>query len=160
MSQFENIFEAAGKGTVEDVRFFVEKQGVSVQAKNNDGNTPLHWAIGNSRVEIAKFLVSQGADVNAKNNDGCTPLFFAKNVDVANILVSQGADVNAKKHDGFTPLHFASHAGRVEVAKCLVAAGADVNAKLKNGSDFTPLDFAQAKENTAMVQYLQSVGGR
>ena len=39
---FANIFEAAKSGSVEDVKYFVEEQGVSVKAKNDNGSTPLH----------------------------------------------------------------------------------------------------------------------
>ncbi len=32
------------------------------------GDTPLHWAISCSRVDIVVLLISNGADVNIENN--------------------------------------------------------------------------------------------
>jgi len=45
-----------------------------VDAKDNKGWTPLHWATQEGCLEVAKILVSFGADVNAKDNAGWTPL--------------------------------------------------------------------------------------
>jgi ankyrin repeat protein len=101
-SSFDDIFEAAHQGTVEDVRFFVETKRISVNAKNDGGMTVLHYAILNvaslkdmgiykeSDGKIVKYLVSKGADVNAKNDLGYTPRDFAKKNGVEHLLVSSG----------------------------------------------------------------------
>ena len=70
------VFDAAVNGTVEDVKFFIER-GVSVNAKNSNGSSLIHYATMNPNVEVLKFLVEKGADVNAKDNNGWTPLDFA-----------------------------------------------------------------------------------
>ena len=46
--------------------------GADVNAKNNDGKTPLH--IIKKSETIAQMLIDAGADVNAKNKKGYTPL--------------------------------------------------------------------------------------
>ena len=50
--------------------------GADVNAKNNDGNTPLHLA-SEQKLEayrqISRALIAKGADTNAKNNEGQTP---------------------------------------------------------------------------------------
>lgn len=45
-----------------------------VNAQDNFGNTPLHYA---KNLQKAKFLIQQGADVNCQNNYGQTPLINA-----------------------------------------------------------------------------------
>ena len=55
------------------VSLLLEK-GADVNAKNNDGWTPLHWASENGHEAIVSLLLEKGADVNAKDNDGETPL--------------------------------------------------------------------------------------
>ena len=108
-SPFKDIFDAAEKGTVQDIEYFV-KNGVSVQTRNHDHNelTPLHFAAWqNTDVEVVKYLVSQGADVNAKNGHGWTPLHEAaarnSNLEVLRYLVSvRGVDINAKSELIFT----------------------------------------------------------
>ena len=50
--------------------------GGDVNAKNDDGRTPLHWAPLESHKEIAELVIVNGADVNAKNDGGDTPLNY------------------------------------------------------------------------------------
>jgi uncharacterized protein len=47
-----------------------------VNAKDNRGFTPLHWAAMTGHTDIAKLLLTHGAEVNAKSNYG-TPLYVA-----------------------------------------------------------------------------------
>jgi len=104
-------------------------QGVNVNAKNTNGDTPLHTAVPYSRqVEIVKCLISLGADVNAKNNSGATPLYDAARSTTSN----------------------------VEVLKCLISLGADVNAADKYGK--TPLDIAGTEEKKAIIRAAGGLG--
>jgi len=137
----EELFEAVKKEGVEEVRKLLEN-GADVNAKDNDGYTPLHYAAIKNKVDFARLLVEKGADVNAKSNDGITPLHVAAwggHVDVARFLVENGADVNAK-NDDWTPLHYAAIKNKVDFARLLVEKGADVNAKSNDG--YTPLHVA------------------
>jgi cytohesin len=48
---------------------------IDANAKNHDGNTPLHDALfGDAGSEIIKLLIINGADVHLPNNAGTTPL--------------------------------------------------------------------------------------
>merc|ERR1712166_993370 len=47
-------------------------------AKENKGNTALHRAAENGKVDVIAALIKAGADVNAKTNDGETALYVAK----------------------------------------------------------------------------------
>ena len=51
--------------------------GANVNAKNNNGYTPLHEAATNPNVNVLKYLVGKGANLDIKNNWGMTPLHFA-----------------------------------------------------------------------------------
>jgi ankyrin repeat protein len=155
---FKDIFSAAKEGTVEDVRFFLAKKGVDVNAKDTNGS-PLHYAAGNANIKVVKLLVSKGADVNAKGGSGATPLHWAvcnsKNAKLVDLLVSQGAHINAKDAEGMTPLHAAVVKGNVDIAKLLISAGADTKTKSKKG--LTPLRIAREKGNMAMVECLSNI---
>ena len=60
------------------------KHGADVNAKDNYGETPLHYAMQSSRrQDVAQLLLKHGADVNAKDNNGRTPLYNAVRIPVA-----------------------------------------------------------------------------
>jgi len=169
MSTYTDIFEAAEKGTVEQVRNFVELLGGDcVNVKNDFGFTPLHRAAENSNVDVLQYLVAQGANVNVKNLPGETPLHVAagrnSNVDVLRYLVAQGANVNVKNLADQTPLHLAARSNSIDVLKYLISQGADVNARDcvnkfagDNSSSKTPLDYANTEEKK---QILREAGGK
>ena len=123
-----DIFEAAGSGSVEDVKHFVEERGVDVNTICHSwGQTPLHLAGMKNTLEVVQYLVSQGADVNATDCSGDTPLYKA-------------AEYNS-----------------VDMVKYFISLGADVHAKQKNNGDYTPLLYCTATSNSVEVlQYLVS----
>jgi ankyrin repeat protein len=96
-------------------------------ARLNDaktGETPLHSAIAERHVDVARLLINQGANVNARNQSGRTPLHFVASLiddpDLAELLIQHGADVNAREIKfGATPLVFAVGRRNVRVAEVL-----------------------------------------
>ena len=170
----QNFLETVQKGTVDEVKDFIEKNGVDVNTRTKVSlkvgykdfthksryTTLLHIAAYNPEVEVLKYLISQGADVNAKDNDGETPLHhtvFNSNIEVLKYLVSQGVDVNAKNNNGRTPLHLAANFSRdPEVLKYLVSQGADINAKDNDGE--TPVHCTAYNRDVEVLKYLISQG--
>jgi len=51
--------------------------GSDVNAKDDLGATPLHWATVNGHKEIVELLIGEGADINARDRRGSTPLNWA-----------------------------------------------------------------------------------
>lgn len=96
-----------------EVTEFLLDKGISVDARDEFGNTPLHTAFseGSSYGTIhSSILLDKGADPNVKNQDGKTPLHFVAQIewndpDRARSLIEAGADVNARDSQGKTSLH-------------------------------------------------------
>ena len=66
------------------------RAGVDVDAMDDFGNTPLHYA---ECLEVCQLLLDHGADVNARNDRGHTPLSDAECwgcKDVAKLLKEHG----------------------------------------------------------------------
>ena len=48
-----------------------------MNAKDDNGWTPLHFAVYYGHKEIVELLIAKGAEVNAKDKNGWTPLHLA-----------------------------------------------------------------------------------
>jgi len=59
-------------GWMRAVRFLVEELGADVNARDNEGNTPVHYAASRGDNEMILYLVSKGADAKAVNRAGQT----------------------------------------------------------------------------------------
>ena len=104
----KDFFETA---TVADVTRCL-KSGSNIEAKNENGSTPLHIAVEYSKsTDVLKFLIDGGANIEAKNKYGRTPLHTAayKNTTgILKFLIDGGANIEAKDEKGSTPLHIAA----------------------------------------------------
>jgi hypothetical protein len=84
------------------------KEGANVNIQNNDGNTPLHYALW-YQPSIVEFLVQHGANVNIQNKYGNIPLHLAcySQPSFIKFLVQHGANANLQNKYGNTPLEYA-----------------------------------------------------
>jgi len=48
--------------------------GAKINAKDEKGNTPLHYAVHGASLSIAELLLQSGADRSIKNREGRTPM--------------------------------------------------------------------------------------
>ncbi|HWB32740.1 MAG TPA: ankyrin repeat domain-containing protein [Acidobacteriaceae bacterium] len=92
---------------VECVRLLAEA-GANVNARDDDGNTPLHETFLD---DVAEELIKLGADVNARNKDGETPLMTTVSNDMVRVLIKHGADPYIRDNDGKTAFDDASRHG-------------------------------------------------
>ena len=83
------LFDAANKGNIEAVKKHLAA-GANVNAKDEDGWTPLHFA---ATKEIAELLIAEGADVDAREKGGGTPLdkaILLGQTEIADLLRKHG----------------------------------------------------------------------
>lgn len=67
-----NAHRHAPGGWLPSVKYLVEELGVDVNARDNDGYTPLHHAAARGDNDVILYLVSKGADVTAVARSGQT----------------------------------------------------------------------------------------
>ena len=132
------FFDYAAAGDMSDmeqIRSFISKD-IDINAKTQDGTTPLHLAIREGYRDIAELLIENDADYRAVNKNGFTPLHIsAKRGDCATaiLLTDKGADVNAEGTWAITPLHLACWNEQKDMVELLIGKGADIDAQVLNG---------------------------
>lgn len=68
---------AVEKGEIEGFKVALKKYPSFINARDENGNTPLHLAATKGNKEILWILINQGADINIRNIDGFTPMELA-----------------------------------------------------------------------------------
>jgi ankyrin repeat protein len=87
------IHDAARDGNLEKVKALLKGNPDLVFSKDDQGETPLHFAANLGHKDVVEFLLAKKADVNAKANNGWTPLYVAGRTghnDVAELLRQHG----------------------------------------------------------------------
>ena len=80
---------------------YVIEKGANIEAKENNGWTPLHIACYQGHLPIVQYLIEKGANIEGKDKEQFTPLHIASlfgKIDVVKYLVSKGANKNAKNN--------------------------------------------------------------
>lgn len=141
--QTSRQFDLTISNTSKNVTKLLITKGANVNAKNNDGDTPLIEAAKGADKELLELLVASGADVNAKGKDGLTAVDNAAQQGRKNIvkfLLAKDADIGPSDKAKTTPLHLAAEHGKKDMVEFWIAKGADINAKNEHG--VTPLGLA------------------
>ncbi|MBP7582552.1 MAG: ankyrin repeat domain-containing protein [Spirochaetes bacterium] len=139
------------EGDLTKVKAELSKKDANVNAKDRDGNTPLHIAIEQRQYDnlaIIKMLIAKGANVNIINKHGDTPLHVIASKrdddyhEKLKLILSKKAKTNIQNADGHTPLHLAlmSHNYSRKAINLLIAKNSPINARDNNGN--TPLHIA------------------
>lgn len=132
---------------VEIIEAILEHQNpaVDVNAKDSDGETPLHWLLlrPNAPDNILRLLLAKNANVNEQDKNSQAPLYEAcvtGNVEAARTLLKAGADVDDdEKTSGRTALHQAIISQNLPLVRVLLEFNADVTIKDKQLRDATSL---------------------
>ena len=161
---------ACFRGEFEIARLLLD-HGADVNAKNDQGETPLHLASRgeydspDDGVRVAELLLERGSYVSAQDNICWTPLHSASyngKPEIIQVFLRYGAKVDAENDLGETPLHlvrqskYGSQDG-VHVARLLLDSGVFVNTPDKR--NWTALHAASYYGRLEIAQVLLDHGG-
>ncbi|XP_044764528.1 uncharacterized protein LOC123321090 [Coccinella septempunctata] len=109
--KWTSLHEATKAGRLDIIKTLLDN-GADVEARDEAGQTPLHWAVRfRSSMDLVKTLVESGADVNSKDEYGCTPLHIlctkgaGVNMDIFDLLLQKMDNPNTEDSKGSTPIH-------------------------------------------------------
>jgi len=139
------------------------------EARNSDGETPLHIAVRSGHRDIVRFLAKDKFDATkvVTSTDGATPLHYAAalgDVECARMLLDRfsgiaDANGNTALHAAVSPLPKTAESmdslldGRAKVVELFLQSGKfDVNAKNKDGS--APLQLASVLGSSKLIELL------
>jgi uncharacterized protein len=138
------------------------QQHADVNAAEQNGTTPLHWAVYGRNADIVKQLLAAGAKPNVVNQFGSSPMQEAAitgDAEIIKMLLAAGADPDSANADGQTALMVVARTGKIDAAKALLIAGAHVNAIESFGGQ-SALMWASAESQPAMIRLLLEYGAK
>lgn len=143
---------------VPNIHLLLEK-GADLEAKDDDGQTPLAVAVRYDKPPLVGLLLEKGADLEAKDGHGQTPLVWAVQksmLEIVDFLLEKGADLEARDNHGQTPLMAAVQKSTLETVYLLYDKGANLEAKDNDGQ--TPLVMAFRSGRCDHVELLLEMG--
>jgi ankyrin repeat protein len=158
----QEIFDRLRKGDVAAVKALIEKSPQLVEARDADGDTPLHYAAVGKDPGLIDLLAGKGAKIDAVGAGAKTPLHLAAlsdNREAVAALIKRGAALEIKDDYGRTALVLcARERGQSSTGRLLIEAGADVNAPDKFGD--TALSLAAWRGKRDFVDLLLEKGAK
>jgi ankyrin repeat protein len=127
----------------------------NLEARDSSGQTALHRAVKQGKIDVVRLLLDHGAQIDAKTSDGSTPLFYAAEfgkVPILELLIERHAALDQPNASGDTPLMIASEGNGYlpnngPMVEALLAAGARVDTADAQGRSSLYRAAAQGKED-------------
>ncbi|KAH8021483.1 hypothetical protein HPB51_015879 [Rhipicephalus microplus] len=104
----------------------IQKEDIPVAVlsrRDKQNKTPLHYAVENNHVEIARFLLEKGVDPNCSSSTGLTALHLAAmrgGVPMCQLLMDHGAATDVLADGNKTPLFLAATNDRPRIVAFLL----------------------------------------
>ena len=171
------LHKACYNGSLSIVEYLISKPQCDIEAIDNEGNQPLHYAACQGHKEIVLIIGKKVSEdglskcvesakqlaepdimklLNDHYEDRISLINACKsgNVDIVrHLVINKHYDVNAKGNYGYTPLHWACERGRFEIVKILINHS-QCNIEAKCFLNGRPLHKACESGNVDIVRYL------
>jgi hypothetical protein len=156
------LHHCARKGLTSSVKRLLSIRNITVNVKDVNGWTPLHYAALNGNIEITRLL-QNGAEVNAKDRWDRTPLHcsvYHGHVEILHLLVENGANLEAQDNDGERALHWAANYGHLPFIQELISRyHVDINARRNDGRTALWMARNGHRPHPTAIAFLQANGG-
>jgi ankyrin repeat protein len=98
--------------------------GAKVDAKEEDGETALFYAVRSGNIALVQCLLDHGADVNTWAHDWC-PLFSSLRAggEMSKLLIEKGADVDTPNSKGTSALSLAALNAHADIVSSVASQG-------------------------------------
>uniref|UniRef100_A0A7R9ZYG5 Uncharacterized protein n=1 Tax=Pyrodinium bahamense TaxID=73915 RepID=A0A7R9ZYG5_9DINO len=135
----------------------------SIEAVDDLGQTPLHWAARRGFEGMARMLLNRKAAVGSRNLEGVTPLHLAVEQNfgpIVQLLLQHHADPCLAAQDGRTALHVAADCGSAVAVAVLLEAKPEGSPlmEVESSRGETALVRAAARGQAAIAQLLLRTG--
>ena len=160
VQRIEAIKQAIIAANQEEIAQLLTAETIN-NALDNDGNTPLIWAIKNSHINSIQTLLNLGADATPVNNNRQTGWIIAleqtrnNQPDILGLLLENPL-VKRLDAEGNSPIHIAAATGNINAIDFIRNHFIkDLHAvEQYNNAGDTPLTIATKKEDTELAHYL------
>ena len=141
--EFYNTIEA---GDSVAVKAALKASPKLLNARNEAGETPLHYAAKYGHLDIVKHLMESGADIESLQRSlktppsrlDYTPLFVATEygkLDVLQYLISKGADPDHRDASGVSPLYRAAQLPNAKAVEILLQQNVSLDVRSRTNSE-------------------------
>eukprot|EP01156_Anaeramoeba_ignava_P023086 Anaeramoba_ignava/c21303_g1_i3.p1 GENE.c21303_g1_i3~~c21303_g1_i3.p1 ORF type:complete len:1308 (-),score=367.66 c21303_g1_i3:89-4012(-) len=150
-----SIHEAVREENVVKIREILKQSVKNLEAPDQTGRTPLHWASMKGFYHICEVLLEFGANTEARDKDNFTALLLSSRngeEDIVKLLISKGADINARDSDGFSAFDYTVIYGHLSILECFLSRGTDPDTPTQNGQ--TALHLSAKSGNPLVLELL------
>eukprot|EP00803_Ostreobium_quekettii_P003138 evm.model.scf_3997.1 EVM.evm.TU.scf_3997.1 scf_3997:5735-7146(+) len=104
------LHEQAAQGAVREVQSLLDGARATVDDRDEEGRTALHWAADRGQLPMVLALLRWGASVDLQDSDGQTALHYAalcEHEEIAKTLMESGAVSTIRDNMNETPRDYA-----------------------------------------------------
>jgi ankyrin repeat protein len=118
--------------SAEVARVLIERGGADINARGEQGQTPLHLVAQLGDINLFQLLIDDYCEVQTLDDSGRTALHLCSHPDIASSLITHRCDPNHPDTNGWTPAHYAVASENLPVLRVLLLNGADPYARTKD----------------------------
>lgn len=154
------LHDAVLEGNPGKIKELLEKNPNFINALDDRGQTALHCAVQDARLDIVEILVKKGGRLNILDRAGYPSLYYAYDPKIKALLKQYGAEFHESEIPidlSYTELHLAVGNGDLEEIKQILEKNRDI-LNTSNRSGLTPLQLALVLNNFSAANLLVNKG--